>query len=794
LRPPPSKVPPSVEDRLKQLLPNADPLLVHRAAETWGDVAIQATEQHQEPGLKVLEAFQDEAAYCLQHDAKAFAALVRVMRLDPERFRLASGPWNRAVLDWAQSGKLERFLDRLEGMQPTSLATAETVPAALPLLCAENTPIAHAMLEKYGDRAWRLFMMVNFTEHPEDLERVARAVSDYGDLVLEVNEGYGLPFALLLVPPDTDKGSRQFPVVAKYVLEKFAEKPAALAFLTVNYSTLSELLDEGKAIRDLTDAIDAFLALPVVVQQLALDHTNTLRLLMETWHGQRLGNDALCRCGPAAADLIYNYYGSDDRLKLPALLALAKLGWPAYGVLERYHSYGNFHKFLRRAEPEGLMNPQHNPPLIVQAVYQISRLGQEKLDSYAEVTNLTGQIQRDTTGPLPEEAVLEWVPGYIAYRTARDWKSGYSVTGGDVFWGTVDAITAGTMVYGVAADAAKTVVGKAGQETVETVAKELLPAGETAVTDLEKKTAQSALEQLQSQSARLAEELAEEALKREGADLSRFGAKAPEIASKRLEAQTSGLLVASDRREEYLALAKQLNIDGKARLIEELGDEGARKYAAAVGYEPVYQAKPGTGRGFDHVYRDGNRIKVVEVKGGDSPLSTYYGHQQGTMEYTREVATRALKSPRPEERKTAQLVLDAMQEQRVDVEVVRTRHVQGRPQPTRVESIVSPTGAVKLDPKEARALLRKAPGMAAGWVEAAAQAAETQPLNAALAEGHAVSSHVGISLWHNGDSVLAPRSVCRKGAPLSLSVGEVSPLGSPGAVGEFSTALMERML
>ena len=493
--------------------------------------------------------------------------------------------------------------------------------------------------------------------------------------------------------------------------------------------------------------------------------------------------------------MIYTYYASDDRLKLPALLVLAKLGWPAYGVLERYHSYGNFHRFLRRAEPEGLMNPQHNPPLIVKAVHQISRQGQEKLDSYAEVPNLSGQIQRDATGPLPEEAVLEWVPGYIAYRTAGDWKRGFHVTGGDVFWGTVDAIGTSTMVYGLATNAAKTVARKAVQESAKDVAKKLLPAGGRIATDVEKKAAQSALEQLETQSARLSQELADKLIHHEGADLGRFGAKLPEIISKRAEARTGGIFVGvADRRAEYLALAEQSNVDGKARLVEELGDEGARKYAAEVGYEPIYQAKPGTGKGFDHVYRDGNRIKVVEVKGGEGPIMAYYGHKQGTLEYTREVATRALKSQRPGERETAQLVLDAMQEQRVDVEVVRTRHVQGRPQPTQVESIASPIKIVQLDPQEARALLMQTPGMAAQWVEATAQAAETKPLNATLAEGRAVGSQLGISLWHNGDSILAPRSVCRKGVPLSLPVGEVSPRGLPGAVGEFSIALMERML
>ena len=618
-------------------------------------------------------------------------------------------------------------------------------------------------------------MTVNFTEHPEDLERVAKAVSGDGDLVLSINEEYGLPFALLLVPSATNKGSREFPAVARYALKKM-ERPMALAFLTVNYASLTELLDQGKGIQELIDAIDAFLVLPVVVQQVALDHTNTLRLLTETWHGQRLGDETLRRCGPAAADLIYTYYGSNDGLKLPALLALAKLGWPAYGVLERYHSYGKFQSLLRRADQEGLMNPAHNPPLIVLAFRQISKHGQPKVDAYSQVANLSGQIRQDARGPLPDEAVLEWVPGYIAYRTAKSLKNGYEVTGGDVFWGTVDAVCTATLVYGVAAHAAESVGKKAVQETVETVVKKSLPEGVRLVNNAEKKAAQAALDHMQTQAGRLGDELAGKFLKCEGADLSRLGPRMSEIAGKRLEARASGILVdVADRRAEFVQLAKQGNIDGKARLIEELGDEGTRKYAAAVGYEPVYQAKPGTGRGFDHVYRDGNRMKVVESKGGDSPLRIYYGHQQGTMEYTREVATRALKSPRPEEREAAQQVLRAMDQGKLDIEVVRTKHVQGRPQPTRVESIISSGSAVQLAPGGARALLVATPGMAESWGDASAGAATAMPLNTILAEGRAIGSRVGISLWPDGHAVLAPRSVIRNGKQIFLPVGEVPP-------------------
>ena len=88
--------------RLRAILPEADPLLLHRVAENWGYTGVTAAERHGEDGLLVLEAFEDEAAYCLEHQPQAFAALAQVVKLDPARFRLATGPWNRAVLDWAQ--------------------------------------------------------------------------------------------------------------------------------------------------------------------------------------------------------------------------------------------------------------------------------------------------------------------------------------------------------------------------------------------------------------------------------------------------------------------------------------------------------------------------------------------------------------------------------------------------------------------------------------------------------------------------------------------------------------------
>jgi hypothetical protein len=77
-------------------------------------IAVEAARQHGEEGLGVLETFGDDGAYYLKENPKAFASLVRLWTLDPARFRLTTGAWNRAVLDWAQNGKLDAFLHKLD--------------------------------------------------------------------------------------------------------------------------------------------------------------------------------------------------------------------------------------------------------------------------------------------------------------------------------------------------------------------------------------------------------------------------------------------------------------------------------------------------------------------------------------------------------------------------------------------------------------------------------------------------------------------------------------------------------
>src|SRR5439155_20905820 len=189
------------------------------------------------------------------------------------------------------------------------------VPACLPVYldpaASWSICISAVVLRKHGARSWRLFFAVK----PEHLERLADEIV-HDDLILDVNEQFGPALALMFLPPRTGKGSRAFPAVARHAWQTMGPEEAA-AFLSTSYRPALELLDEGKTVEDLTEAIDHLRALPELTRELALDHTYTLRLLTEEFRGRRLGVEALKRCGPEAADLLYSALASEPALKRP---------------------------------------------------------------------------------------------------------------------------------------------------------------------------------------------------------------------------------------------------------------------------------------------------------------------------------------------------------------------------------------------------------------------------------------------------------------------------------------------
>jgi hypothetical protein len=74
--------------------PLAQPL-----AARYGNCAAMAAEMHGQDGLIVLDVFGEEACSLLDHNSQGFSALVSIVKLDPARFRIANGPWRKAVTE-----------------------------------------------------------------------------------------------------------------------------------------------------------------------------------------------------------------------------------------------------------------------------------------------------------------------------------------------------------------------------------------------------------------------------------------------------------------------------------------------------------------------------------------------------------------------------------------------------------------------------------------------------------------------------------------------------------------------
>lgn len=130
----------------------------------------------------------------------------------------------------------------------------------------------------------------------------------------------------------------------------------------------------------------------------------------------------------------------------------------------------------------------------------------------------------------------------------------------------------------------------------------------------------------------------------------------------------------------------------RIKLAEEIGEKGARQYAQSQGWQPIYLGKDRQIRqGLDQVYWDpvtGKTI-VIEAKGGSSPISRGYGYEQGTSEWAVKSAENVLhhKGASPAEREAAKKVIEAARQGKLEVQVVRTPHVYGKPTGTEVEQI-----------------------------------------------------------------------------------------------------------
>jgi len=160
-----------------------------------------------------------------------------------------------------------------------------------------------------------------------------------------------------------------------------------------------------------------------------------------------------------------------------------------------------------------------------------------------------------------------------------------------------------------------------------------------------------------------------------------------------VQAPTSG----TPRQQAWL----RSTVNERVQIAESLGEDGARAFARSRGLTPVLD---GTQRslpqGLDQVYTaaDGT-VHVLEAKGGGSPLGKAYGFEQGTPEWAVESAKRMARSGKAgsAEKAAAEVVLKAATQGRLEVHVVRTKHILGEPTAAVLErSMGSTTDSARL--------------------------------------------------------------------------------------------------
>ena len=161
---------------------------------------------------------------------------------------------------------------------------------------------------------------------------------------------------------------------------------------------------------------------------------------------------------------------------------------------------------------------------------------------------------------------------------------------------------------------------------------------------------------------------------------------APEVVTQTTEKGAAS--VGTALQQKWLSAS----VNERMKLAEQLGDDGARAFAKAKRWTPVFD---GVGRGVtqgpDQVYQAAdNVVHVIEAKGGSGQLGRAYGHAQGSSEWAVESAKRVLRHPRATEaeRRGAAKVLKAAAKGKLQVHVVRTGHVLGEPTAAVLEQTV----------------------------------------------------------------------------------------------------------
>ena len=140
-------------------------------------------------------------------------------------------------------------------------------------------------------------------------------------------------------------------------------------------------------------------------------------------------------------------------------------------------------------------------------------------------------------------------------------------------------------------------------------------------------------------------------------------------------------------RQEYL----QAPLHRRLALSERIGEQGRARFAAEQGWIRLLGSRNrGLRQGPDSIYWDprAGRLRVLEAKGGSSPVRIFRGVSQNTNQYSIRAAEGFINSTKAtlNAKQQAARVLVAAQQRRLATSVVKTPHVLGRPGDPRLGS------------------------------------------------------------------------------------------------------------
>lgn len=170
-------------------------------------------------------------------------------------------------------------------------------------------------------------------------------------------------------------------------------------------------------------------------------------------------------------------------------------------------------------------------------------------------------------------------------------------------------------------------------------------------------------------------------------------------------------------QRDYSALWPHVTQRDRAILAERIGNQGRARFAAERGWIKLSGSQGrGIAQGPDAIYWDpsAGRIRVVEAKGGLSPVKSTFGSLQGTNQNMIRSEELVLRSPRTTlaERLASARVIRAAQENRLVSAVVRTPHALGIPASPRLEGAWSRTSVSAEAVQIERKLIRQRPELA----------------------------------------------------------------------------------